>query len=169
MILIYAFSNRWGTNTSSRTMLALQEELKRYPDILYRKVYFNPKFLFNEYIHNKQYTAIVGIGDYNSTYDRIKIETLAANLYGRHSIIPNAPAEINLDIPLIDNLDTSIFCIGQKMGNSNCNLIAYQIQSYINQKTLTSYHLFFHLPNKTSSADNAKSIANLLITNRVLQ
>ena len=169
MILIYAFSNRWGTNVSTRTLVDLQNELKIYSNIIFQKINSSPRIFFEEFVRNKQYSVIVGLGDYNSYFDRIRIETKAANLYWRHSIIPNAETEINLDIPLIDNLDTSVFCYGQKMGNSNCNWIAYQIQSYINQKKFTCYHLFFHLPSKTNSAINAQAIADLLICNDLLQ
>ena len=174
MILIYAFSNQWGTNISTRTLLELQglPSLSKEGlgvDFIFQKILKYPHPFFNEYIRNKQYTAIIGLGDIYGDFDKIKIETQANNLYGRHSILPNAPSNINLDLPYFESIDNSKFYLSQNMGTYNCNWIAYQIQSYINQKSLTCYHLFFHLPPKSKAGDNAKSIADLLITNRVLQ
>lgn len=185
MILIYAFSNQWGTNISTRTLIDLQSLLSspsflkvhRSPEegrgsgggFVFQKILSHPRSFFNEYVHNKLYSTIIGLGDFYYPFDKIRIESQAQNLYGRHSIIPHAPRIIDLDIPLFDHLDSSQFVITHNMGSYNCNWIAYQIQSYINQKNLTCYHLFFHLPPKNNSTDFAKSIANLLNDSQVLQ
>ncbi|MCL4384135.1 hypothetical protein M1116_01660 [Patescibacteria group bacterium] len=169
MIFVYAFSNQWGTNISLRTLIDLQDELKNYPEILYQKIDQYPQSFFDEFLRNKTYSAIIGLGDLTGSFDKIKIETQAANLYGRHSIIPLADPVLKLDLPLLEKVDRDTFIFGQNMGTYNCNWLAYQIQSLINQKKLTTLHLFFHLPRDSVSKNNAKGIANLLIENGVLQ
>ncbi len=169
MILIYAFSNPWSTNISTRTLIDLQETLRSYPDIVFQKITKYPQPFFEEYIRNKLYTAIVGLGDYYGSFDKIKIESQASNLYGHHSIIPLAPSIIDLDLPFFKHIDRSQFFISSSMSPTYGNWLAYNIQSLINQKQLTTYHLFFHLPERSNSQNNATNIANLLITNQVLQ
>lgn len=171
MILVYAFSNRWGTNISSLTLNELSPLLQggTQGGFVFQKILSFPNKFFEEYVHNKQYSAIIGLGDFNGDFDKIRIETQAQNLFGRHSIIQNGLTPIKLDLPLLENIDPSVFIYGQNMGNYHSNWIAFQIQSYINQKKLTCYHLFFHLPQKSNSSNNAHSLANLLIDHQVIQ
>lgn len=168
MILIYAFSNRWGTNISTRTLIDLQDEYKNYTNIIFQKIISHPRSFFNEFIHNKLYTVIIGLGDFYYAFDKIRIEAQAQNLYGRHSIIPNASPTIDLDLPILDHIDPTQFIVTHNMGSANCNWIAYQTQSYINQKSLTCYHLFFHLPPKSNSLSLATNIKTLLSTNQII-
>lgn len=170
MILFYAFSNPWATNISLRTLVEIEHLLPHHPKIVFRRINGYPHQFFAEYIKNKTYTLIIGLGD-NQTFDpRIRLETQAANRYGRHSILPLAPATLKLDLPYLENIDTNNFIISENMGKFyNCNWIAYKIQSYINQKKLPVFHFFFHLSLKSVDKNNAALLVNLLKANQMLQ
>ena len=91
MILIYAFSNQWGTNISRRTLLELQKLIspfrqgemsrsdrgvltsKNKLDIKFQLIHSYPQEFFIKYIQGNQYDFIIGLGDHPS--DKIRIET----------------------------------------------------------------------------------------------
>lgn len=159
MIFVYAFSNHWSTNISCRTLLELQRQIDK-PDIIFQKIYFHPKSFFQKHILNKQYSTIVGLGDFFGNITKIRLETIAHNRYGNRPISANAPFQIRLNTgPLTYNPDINIT---QNMGNYNCNWIAYQTQTYLTSNHFPTRHLFFHLPKKQPPQIISKYIANFL-------
>src|SRR5574344_2028698 len=90
MILIYAFSNQWGTNISHRTLLELQKIYQNLP-IEFRLIYFHPKSFFQKYIARNQYDLIIGLGDMYGDFSKIRIETQAKNAYNNQPIYPFSP------------------------------------------------------------------------------
>lgn len=168
MILIYAFSNQWGTNISRRTLLELQKNLKN-SKIEYRLIYFHPRIFFEKYIRKNYYELIVGLGDLYGNFNKIRIETQAKNAYGYESIYPFSPIFLDLNLPLVDNYNPNYFVISSQMGTFNCNWIAYSTQLYVDQKKLNTKHLFLHLPKKASSKELAVQIQSLFELNQMLQ
>lgn len=167
MILLYAFSNRWGTNISRRVFKELspllQEENTR--GVL---IYFDPKSFFRRHIEYQSYSLIIGLGDYYGHTTKIHIETQARNSYNNQPIYPFSPILLDLSLPNIDNFDSSLFKISSNMGSYNCNWIAYRTQLYLNQQNLSTSHLFFHLPQKSNASILAQNIITLLKNNHVL-
>jgi pyrrolidone-carboxylate peptidase len=143
MILIYAFSNQWGTNISRRTLLELQKYIKS-SQITYQIIYFHPRQFFEKYIKNNYYDLIVGLGDLYGNFHQIRIETQAKNCYSNNSIYPFSPIIIDLKIPVVDNYDSQFFTISSHMGTYNCNWIAYSTQLYLDQHRLNTSHHSFH-------------------------
>lgn len=166
MILIYAFSNQWGTNISRRTLLELQKLLPK--NITYQLVKFHPRSFFNKYFKNNVYNLIIGLGDLYGNFHKIRIETQAKNNYQNEAIYPFSPILIDLNLPPVDNFDSQIFQISSNMGSYNCNYLAYQTQLNLDQRKLSTLHLFLHLPPKSNAHDLAVNIAKLLSDNSIL-
>lgn len=169
MILIYAFSNQWGTNVSRRTYSELQRYLPQSLGINYQVVFGHPKVFANKYIRNDEYSLIIGLGDYFGDGEKIRIETVARNVYGKESIYPLAPIKIELSLPEIEMYEPSVFEITENMGTYNCNWIAFETQLTINKKKLKTKHLFLHLPKRGVSKFLAKNIADLTGANQMLK
>lgn len=170
MILIYAFSNPWGTNISRRTLLELQKILfpslsKEGSGVDFRVISSYPQQFFQKYIHNYNYDLIVGLGD--GVSDKIRIETQAKNAYNNKSIYPFSPILIDLSLPNIDNHDSTIFTISSNMGTYNCNWMAFSTQLYLDQKKLSTGHIFLHLPKKANAFFIASQIKILFESNQI--
>lgn len=166
MILIYAFSNHWGTNISRRTLLELQKLFKN-SEIDFQIIYFHPKNFFEKYINHRNYDLILGLGDLYGNFAKIKIETQAKNAYNNQSIYPFSPILLDLNLPNLENFDPNIFCIGSNMGTYNCNWVAYSTQLYLDQKKLLTHHIFLHLPKKANASFLASQIKNFLDSNNI--
>ena len=92
MILLYAFSNRWGTNISRRTLIDIQKLLAaplsrgavrrtegfEPVGVDFELVSF-PKEFFHKHIEHHQYSLIIGLGDGSKFSDKIHIETQTKN------------------------------------------------------------------------------------------
>jgi pyrrolidone-carboxylate peptidase len=169
MVLIYAFSNQWGTNISHRTLLELQKILKNnISSFEFRLIYFDPKSFFQKYIARNQYDLIIGLGDMYSDFSKIRIETQAKNAYNNQPIYPFSPILLDLSLPNLDNFDSIFFVISSSMGTYNSNWMAYSIQLYINQKQPNTTQIFLHLPKKSNAAFIASQIKNLLELNNLI-
>ena len=175
MILIYAFSNQWGTNISRRVLLELQKNLLALPSSRegrvgfdFQLIHFHPRNFYKKYIEHNIYSLIIGLGDSYGLLSKIKIETQAKNAYSDQSIYPFAPILIDLNLPVIDNLNSDHFKISSNMGTYNCNWIAFSTQLYLNQKNLKTKHLFLHLPPKSNASVLAKQILELLSQNHII-
>jgi hypothetical protein len=180
MILIYAFSNQWGTNISRRTLLELQKILEEKDKIalfkgnvpkgqrVYQVIYFDPKSFFQKYIARNQYSLIIGLGDMYSDFTKIRIETQAKNAYNNQPIYPFSPILLDLSLPNLDNFDSQFFVISSNMGTYNCNWIAYSTQLYINQKHPETRQIFLHLPKKSNATILASQIKSLLELNNII-
>ena len=179
-ILIYAFSNQWGTNISRRTFLELQKLLeedikialfKGNPPLaerVYQLIYFDPKSFFQKYIARNQYDLIIGLGDLYGNFNKIRIETQAKNVYNHQPIYSFSPIFLDLSLPNLDNFDSQYFAISSNMGTYNCNWIAYSTQLHINQKYLNTTQIFLHLPKRSNAAFLASQIKNLLNLNNLI-
>lgn len=167
MILIYAFSNQWGTNISHRTLLELQKICQNYP-FEFRLIYFHPRQFFQKYIARNQYDLIIGLGDTYGDFNKIRIETQAKNAYNNQSIYPFSQILLDLSLPNLDNFDSEFFTISSSMGTYNCNWIAYSTQLHIDQKHLDTKQIFLHLPKKSNAAFLASQIKNLLELNNLI-
>jgi pyrrolidone-carboxylate peptidase len=173
MILIYAFSNQWGTNISRRVLSALEQCLspslsKEGIRVDFIPVYFHPQSFFHKYIEHNNYSLIIGLGDGGKFLSKIKIETQAKNSYLDKEIYPFSPILLDLNMPPVDNYDSRFFQIGTNMGTYNCNYLAYQTQLYLNQKKLSTRHLFFHLPPRSNATATAQKIFELIQDNNLL-
>jgi len=195
VVLIYAFSNRWGTNISRRTLLALEQRLS--PSLPARRtggskegigvdfipIYSHPASFFRSHIQNKclpcqgevpagqrGLTLIIGLGDGSKFISKIKIETQAKNSYLDQPIYPYSPILLDLSLPNIDNYESDNFIIGANMGTYNCNWIAYRTQLYLNQSASrqATHHLFLHLPQKANASTLATQITQLLQDNHLI-
>ena len=131
-ILIYSFSNQWGTNISRL------------------RLFFYPLSFFHKYIEHNNYSLIIGLGDGSKNLSKIKIETQAKNSYNDKEIYPFSPIFIDLNMPVVDIYDSEYFQIGDNMGTYNCNWIAYKTQLSLNQRNLDTKHLFLHLPRQSN-------------------
>lgn len=167
MILLYAFSNRWGTNISRRTLSEIQKILLD-PNINYQPIFYHPSQFFRKFIEYQNYSLIIGLGDYYGPSQKIHIETQAKNSYNNQPIYPFSPILLDLNLPNLDNFDSNFFKISSNMGTYNCNWIAYRTQLYLNQKHLPTHYLFFHLPPKSNARFLADNIITLLKDNHVL-
>jgi pyrrolidone-carboxylate peptidase len=167
MILIYAFSNQWGTNISHRTLLELQKTIKG-ENFDFRLIRFDFKSFFQKYISRNQYDLIIGLGDTYSDFNKIRIETQAKNAYNNETIYPFSPILLDLNLPNLDNFDSNYFAISSRMGTYNCNWIAYSIQLYINQKHPETNQIFLHLPKRSNATLLASQIKTLLELNNLI-
>ncbi|MBP6989725.1 hypothetical protein KBB48_03045, partial [Candidatus Shapirobacteria bacterium] len=102
MILIYAFSNQWGTNVARRTLSDLQKLIPNFYNINYQIIFGHPRTFANKYLRNDEYSLIIGLGDFWGEGEKIRIETIARNVYGKESIYPIAPIKIELNLPEIE-------------------------------------------------------------------
>jgi len=176
MILVYAFSNTWATNISRRTLSELEKLIKAIPLLSSKEglgvdfvpIHGHPRDFFKRKIDGRQYNLIIGLGDYFGPSDKIRIETQAKNVYGQTSISPLYPIYLDVNLPNIDNIDSSQFKISSSAGTYNCNWIIFQTQLYLNHKSPKTFHLFFHLPKMQSASILATNIYNLLISNNLL-
>ena len=175
MILIYAFSNQWGTNISHRVLLELQKNLNpvlskkgEWGKIDYQLIRFHPLSFFEKYIKRNNYDLIIGLGDFWGDINRIKMETQAFNKYGDNSIDAFSPITLELSLPPVDLIDPQKFIIGEHMGTYNCNWIAFQIQKEINSHCPQTSQLFFHLPKKAKADFLAADIITLLKNNNLI-
>lgn len=169
MILIYAFSNQWGTNISRRTLSDLQKYLPQSLGINYQVIFGHPRIFFNKYIKNDEYNLIIGLGDFWGEGGKIRIETVTRNVYGKESIYPLAPIKIELSLPEIEMYEPNVFEITENMGTYNGNWIAFETQLLINKKKLKTRHLFLHLPKRGIARLLAKNIADLTQVNQMLK
>jgi pyrrolidone-carboxylate peptidase len=178
-ILIYAFSNQWGTNISRRVLLELQKLLEKENvpcqgkggaehQRVYSIINFHPRDFYKKYIEHNSYSLIIGLGDAYGYTGKIKIETQAKNAYNEKPIYPFAPILIDLNIPIIDNLNSDYFKISSSMGTYNCNWIAFSTQLYLNQNNLNTHHLFLHLPPKSNASVLTQRIVDLLGDNQTI-
>jgi len=185
VILIYAFSNPWGTNISRRVLLELQKSLLLAlpaPEGLaplgsrervglgfdFQIIRFHPRDFYKKYIEHKIYSIIIGLGDGSKFISKIKIETRAKNVYLDKEIYPFSPIFLDLNLPVVDNFDSDFFQIGSNMGTYNCNYMAYQTQLYLNQKSPDTKHLFLHLPQKSNATDLASRILTFFSLNHLI-
>lgn len=166
-VLIYAFSNPWGTNISRRVLSELQKIIPSN-NIDFQIVHFHPKAFFQKYILNSQYNLIIGLGDLYGNSSKIHIETQAKNSYNQQSIYPFYPIFLDLSIPPLDYYDSNTFSISSNMGTYNCNWIAFSTQVYLNQKNNQNYQLFLHLPPRQNASYLANQIKSLLENNHIL-
>jgi len=169
MILIYAFSNQWGTNVSRRTLSDLQRYLPQSLGINYQIIFGHPRTFANKYIRNDEYDLVVGLGDFFGEGEKIRIETVARNVYGKESIYPLAPIKTELSLPEIEMYEPIVFEITENMGTYNCNWIAFETQLIIDKRRLKTGHLFLHLPKRANSKFLAKNIADLIEANQMLK
>ncbi len=169
MILIYAFLNQWGTNVARRTLSDLQKLIPNFYNINYQIIFGHPRTFANKYLRNDEYSLIIGLGDFWGEGEKIRIETIARNVYGKDSIYPLAPIKIELNLPEIEMYEPDMFEITENMGTYNCNWIAFETQLVINKKKLKTKHLFLHLPKKSNSMIMAKNITNLIESNQMLK
>lgn len=169
MILIYAFSNQWGTNISRRTLSELQRYLPQSLGINYQIIFGHPRSFANKYIKNDVYDLIIGLGDFYDDGEKIRIETIARNVYGKEPIYGLAPIKIELGLPEIEMYEPSIFEITENMGTYNCNWIAFETQLILNKRKLKTKHLFLHLPKRVNSKFLAKNIKDLIEANQMLK
>jgi pyrrolidone-carboxylate peptidase len=169
VVLIYAFSNQWGTNVSRRTLSELQRYLPKSLGINYQVIFGHPRSFFNKYIRNDVYDLIIGLGDFWGDDEKIRIETVARNVYGKESIYPLAPIKAELSLPEIEMYEPNVFEITENMGTYNCNWIAFEIQLVINKKNLKTKNLFLHLPKRARANFLAKNIADLIEANQMLK
>ncbi len=169
MILLYAFSNPWGTNISRRTFSDLQKQINNFQNIRYQTIFGHPRTFFQKYIPNDSYDLIIGLGDGGDRLQKISIETIATNRYGHQPIYEFSPFKLELSLPTLDLVDSSNFQISEFMGTYNCNFMAYSIQNHINQHKLSTQQLFFRLPKRATSALLAFQLANLLTANQIIK
>lgn len=169
MILIYAFSNRWGTNISRRTLTELQKILTNKNEINYQIIFGHPRVFFNKYIKNTQYTLIVGLGDYWGEGEKIRIETAAKNAYGQETIYPLAPIRLEVSLPNLEFYNPEKFSISENMGTYNCNWLVFMAQLQFNQHQINGKQIFFHLPKRAVAETMAKNIFLILSANSMLK
>lgn len=176
MILLYAFSNPWGTNISHRTLSELISLVKGRSapqrrgerDFAFELIHGSPRPFFTRYIEHKNYSLIIGLGDGPKYIDKIKIETRAKNNYLDKEIYPFSPILLDLNLPIIDNYDSRFFQISSNMGTYNCNYLAYCTQAYLNQKSPQTKHLFLHLPPKSNAKILTTQIHELFSLNHLI-
>lgn len=168
MILVYAFSNRWGTNISRRTLTELQKILNNQK-INYQIIFYHPRVFFNKYIKNTQYSLIIGLGDFWGESDKIRIETAAKNAYGQETIYPLAPIRLEVSMPDLDFYDPEKFIISENMGTYNCNWLVFMTQLQFNQHQNSGKQIFFHLPKRAEAKQTARSISLVLTANQMLK
>jgi pyrrolidone-carboxylate peptidase len=109
------------------------------------------------------------LGDFYGEGEKIRIETVAKNVYGRESIYPLAPIKVDLNLPEFEMYEPEVFEITENMGTYNCNWIAFETQLIINKRKIKTKHLFLHLPKRGNSKFLAKNIANFIEANQMLK
>lgn len=166
MILIYAFSNQWGTNISRRTLTELQK-LINYPQIIFLPVNSYPQEFFRKYIEHSNYSLIIGLGDGSKYSNKTNIETQAKNAYNDKEIYPFSPIFLDLNLPNVDIYDSNYFQISSNMGTYNCNWLSYKTQLYLNQHSPETKHLFLHLPQKSNATFLAENVQKLINENHI--
>jgi pyrrolidone-carboxylate peptidase len=169
MILIYAFSNRWGTNISRRTLIELQKVLKCQEEINYQVIFFHPRTFFNKYIKNTQYSLIIGLGDFWGEGNKIRIETAAKNAYGQETIYPLSPIRLEVSMPDLEIYDPNKFVISENMGTYNCNWLVFMTQLQFNQHQKNGKQIFFHLPKRAAAKITTQNILLVLKANQMLK
>ncbi|MEK7528124.1 MAG: hypothetical protein AAB574_03875 [Patescibacteria group bacterium] len=169
MILVYAFSNRWGTNIARRTLGELQKILVSREEINYQVILGHPRVFFNKYIKNTQYSLIIGLGDIWGEGNKIRIETAARNAYGQETIYPLAPIRLEVDMPDLEFYDPRIFTISENMGTYNCNWVVFMTQLQFNQHQSGGKQIFFHLPKRATAETTAQNIFLVLTANQMLK
>ncbi|MFA7301486.1 MAG: hypothetical protein WC069_04205 [Candidatus Shapirobacteria bacterium] len=168
MILVYAFSNQWGTNISRRVLAELEKILGK-DNINYQIVYFSPQRFFDKNIKGSNYDLIVGLGDFSGNIYKIRMETIAHNRFGEKSINPLSPYCLELSMPEMDIVDTDKFSVGENMGSYNCNFMAYKVQEMINSHQPNLKQLFFHIGKRRVAKTVAVDIADLMTNNKMLE
>jgi hypothetical protein len=166
MILIYAFSNQWGTNIARRTLSELQKIIQK-PEIIFLNINSYPQEFYRKYIEGNFYSLIIGLGDGSKFGSKINIETQAKNAYNDKEIYPYSPIFLDLNLPNVDIYDSDFFKISSNMGTSNCNWLSYKTQLYLNQHSPDTFHLFLHLPQKSNAEIIAKNIFKLISENNL--
>jgi pyrrolidone-carboxylate peptidase len=169
MILVYAFSNRWGTNISRRTLGELQKILSQKEEINYQIIFYHPRIFFNKYIKNTHYSLIIGLGDFWGEGDKIRIETAAKNAYGQETIYPLAPIRLEISMPDLEIYDPKVFSISENMGTYNCNWLVFMTQLQFNQHQSEGKQIFFHLPKRATAEKTARNISLVLTANQMLE
>lgn len=170
MVLVYAFSNQWGTNISRRVLTELEKILgSAKQNVNFQIVYFSPQRFFDKYVNGSNYDLIVGLGDFNGNIFKIRMETVAHNRFGERSINPLSPYCLELSMPEMDIVDTNKFSVGKNMGSFNCNFLAFKIQEMINSHQPNLKQLFFHIGKRSEAVCAAKNIANLMVVNKMLK
>ncbi len=169
MILVYAFSNRWGTNIARRTLGELQKILICRGEINYQVIFFHPRTFFNKYIKNTQYSLIIGLGDFWGEGEKIRIETAVKNAYGQETIYPLAPIRLEVSMPDLEIYDPKVFSISENMGTYNCNWLVFMTQLQFSQHQKTGKQIFFHLPKRAAATIMAKNIFLVLRANSMLK
>lgn len=167
MILIYAFSNQWGTNISRRTLLELQKIFNN-DCFQFQLIRFHPRQFFEKYIQNHQYDLIVGLGDQYTEFSKIRIETQAKNAFNNQPIYSFSPILLDLSLPNLDNFDSNYFAISSNMGTFNFNWLAYSTQLMIDQKHFDTKQIILHLPKKSNALFLANQIKDLLLLNNLI-
>jgi hypothetical protein len=181
MILIYAFSNQWGTNISRRTLLELEKILKIKTSFFkggssrseqegfdFELIRFHPRSFYQKYIYRSHYDLIIGLGDYFGEISKIRIETKTFNKYGNENIDSFTPVSLEMSMPVLDLVDNSKFSVSEHMGTYNCNWIVFQIEKEITSRSVGTKQLFFHLPKKAKADYLAADIVNLLRVNKLI-
>lgn len=167
MILIYAFSNQWGTNISRRTLLELQKIfVNEY--FQFQLIRFHPRQFFEKYIQHHQYDLIIGLGDQYTDFSKIRIETQAKNAYNNQPIYSFSPILLDLSLPNLDNFDSNYFAISSNMGTYNFNWLTYSTQLIIDQKHLDTKQIILHLPKKSNALFLANQVKTLLLLNNLI-
>lgn len=171
MILVYAFSNQWGTNISRRVLAELEKILgPAEPGVFnFQIVYFSPQRFFDKNINGSNYDLIVGLGNFNGNIFKIRMETVTHNRFGDRPINPLSPYCLELSMPEMDIVDSKIFGVGENMGSYNCNFLAYKIQEMINRQNLNLKQLFFHIGKRSEAKMVANNIANLMVVNKMIK
>lgn len=168
MILVYAFSNQWGTNISRRVLSELELILGKN-NINYQIVYFSPQRFFDKNLNGSNYDLVVGLGDFNGNIFKVRMETMAHNRFGYKPINPLSPYCLELSMPEMDIVDSNKFAVGENMGSYNCNFMAYKIQEIINNHQPNLKQLFFHIGKRSEAKITAKNIANLMVVNKMIK
>lgn len=168
MVLVYAFSNQWGTNISRRVLSELELLLGK-DNINYQIIYFSPQRFFDKNINGSNYDLIVGLGDFGRDIFKVRMETVTHNRFGDKPINPLSPYCLELSMPEMDIVDTLKFSVGENMGSYNCNYMAYRIQEVINNHQPNLRQLFFHVGKRRVAKTVADDIAELLKINKMLK
>ena len=165
MVLVYAFSNRWGTN-AARRVLNEWEKISQRVNWEFRPVYFYPQEFFRKQIEGRKPVLIVGLGD--GLGERVRIETRAKNSYNERPIEALSPIWLDLSMPEVDNIDGRQFEISGNMGSFNCNWMAYKIEWYIRRHNLETRQLFLHIPRRILAGEMAGEIERLVKENEIV-
>lgn len=91
---------------------------------------------------------VVGMGEYSGVDMRqIRIEQIAKNKFRNAQISDLGPDSLELTIPFTLSAETTPgFKLGSGLGNSWCNLSAYQLAWFISNQGLDTKLSFLHIP-----------------------